>query len=259
MRACLPVTGRRPQPTAGGRLWASFAVCAALVLGGAAERCLASTLDSLRSFVDAESLFIDFAVPIRSLRAARVDAALDEQGLSVDCVITTEVRKKAGFLNHTVIKNVVRRTLSYSRWYEEYVLAENAREISTHKSYYPALDRFRRFSRLRVVDLGILDPSQEYSIRLDLDLVPRLPSEKTQGRDPSFAGVGVPRDMLCRICASSDAVNGSCTQLSQFLGRGTGPGCRNAGGGFAWPVARLLHNHRCACRTRWARNGLRST
>jgi hypothetical protein len=141
-------------------------------------------------------LLVGFALPVRSLRAAGIEKALDEQGLSVECEVSVEVRKKEGLLNHTVVKALVRRALSYSRWYDEYVLTENAREVATSKSYYTTLDRFRRFSRLKAADVGTLDPGQDYTVRLEVSLVPRVPAKRAGGGSPNLASLGVAKDML---------------------------------------------------------------
>ena len=168
----------------------------ALALVATAPACLAQGLDSLKSTVEDGSLLVRFALPVRSLRAAGIEKALDEQGLSVECEVSVEVRKKEGLLNRTVVKALVRRSLSYSRWYEEYVLSENAREVATSKSYYVTLERFRRFTRMKVADLGTLDPGQDYTVRIEVSLVPRVPAKRAAGESPTLAGVGMAKDML---------------------------------------------------------------
>ena len=180
-----------------------FVSCAALLLAllaftltAGTPACLAQGLDSLASTMDNGSLLVGFSLPVRSLKAAGIEKALDEQGLSVECEVSIEVRKKEGLLSHTVVKMLVRRALSYSRWYNEYVLSENAREVATSKSYYTTLDRFRRFSGLRVADLGTLDPGQNYTVRIEVSLVPRVPTRGTGSTTPALAGVGVGADML---------------------------------------------------------------
>jgi len=168
----------------------------ALALTAAAPACLAQGLDSLKSTMDEGNLLVGFALPVRSLRAAGIEKALDEQGLSVECEVSIEVRKKEGLLNRTVVKALVRRALSYSRWYEEYVLSENAREVATSKSYYVTLERFRRFARMKVADMGTLDPGQEYTVRIEVSLAPRVPAKRARGESPNLASLGVAKDML---------------------------------------------------------------
>jgi hypothetical protein len=167
-----------------------------LALGLPAAPSHAQGLDSLVSQLDAGSLFVGFSLPVRSLRAAGVEKALDEQGLSVDCEVSIEVRKKEGLLSRTVVKTLVRRSLSHSRWYDEYVLSENAREVATSKSYYGTLDRFRRFARMKVADLGTLDHGQAYTVRLEVSLVPRVAAKRASGASVVLAGVGAPQEML---------------------------------------------------------------
>ena len=192
-----PGSARSPQawPPTGRRASALRWAVLALLLVAAVPPCRGQGLDSLNSHEEGGSLFIGFAIPIQSLREARLDDALEERGLSVDCVVSTEVRKKERFGHRMVVREVVRRTLSYSRWYEEYVLTENAREIATQKSYYASLDRFRRFTMLHVVDLGILEPGEEYTIQLEVALVPRPPSGRSGGEDVKLAGV-LPKEMM---------------------------------------------------------------
>ena len=166
----------------------------ALALTATAPACLAQGLDSLTSTMENGNLLVGFALPVRSLRAAGIEKALDEQGLSVDCEVSVEVRKKEGLLSRTVVKALVRRALSYSRWYDEYVLSENAREIANSKSYFTTLDRFRRFSALKVADMGTLDPGQDYTVRIEVSIVSRVPTRGTGGTTLALAGVGA--DML---------------------------------------------------------------
>jgi hypothetical protein len=165
-----------------------------IALAAAASPCLAQDLDSLTSYVEDGTLFVTFSLPLRSLRAAKLETALEEQGLSVECGVSVEVRKREGLLGRTVVKALFRRALSKSRWYDEYVLSENAREIATSKSYYTTLDRFRRFWRLKVADLGTLDPGEVYTVRIEVSLVPRVPTRGAGGAAPALAGVG--SDML---------------------------------------------------------------
>ena len=183
---------RRPGGLAGG----AALLLALLALTATAPACLAQGLDSLTSTMEDGSLLVGFALPVRSLKAAGIEKALDEQGLSVECEVSIEVRKKEGLLSHTVVKMLVRRALSYSRWYNEYVLSENTREVATSKSYYNTLDRFRRFSRVKVADMGTLDPGQDYTVRIEVSLVPRVPTRGTGGTTLALAGVGVGADML---------------------------------------------------------------
>lgn len=168
----------------------------AFALAAAAPACRAQSLDSLASHLDGGGLLVGFSLPLHSLRTAGIEKALDEQGLSVECEMSVEVRKKEGLLSRTVVKALVRRALSYSRWYDEYVLSENSREVATCKSYYTTLDRFRRFSNLKVADMGTLDPGQEYTVRIEVSLVTGMPAQRPGGASPSLAGIGAAKDLL---------------------------------------------------------------
>ena len=172
-----------------------FSCAVALALGASTARVSAQDLDSLRTLVEDNHLFIEFAIPVQALKAARLEVVLDEQGLNVDCIVSSEVRQRERFLPRTVVRDVVRRTLSYSRWYEEYAITESGQQTSSVKSFYSQLDRFRRFSRIRIVDLGILEPDQEYDVRLELVLVKRLPDVNRGAGEMTFGGVSVPKEM----------------------------------------------------------------
>ncbi len=192
--AAIGARGARRGVCGGAAMRRRAARLAALLML-AAVPCGADGLDSLRSFVDGAGLFVRFAIPARSLREARLETTLEDQGLDVDCVVSTEIREKGRFIRHTVVREVVRRRLSYSRWYEEYTLSENGQDVATHKSYYPILDRFRRFERIRVVDLGILEAGREYTLDLEVSLVPRLPGEGSGVKQANLSGM-VPRGVL---------------------------------------------------------------
>jgi hypothetical protein len=154
--------------------------------------CFAQDLDSLASRTDGGTLVVSFLVPRGELKSAGIEHILDDLGLEAECRVSLEVRKSGRFAKFgggSFTKTVVVRTLRYSRWYDEYVLSENAREILTDRSYYKSLEQFRRFVDLSVVDLGILDPGEEYVVHLELSVRPRPPSQTQTRSSVNVAGV----------------------------------------------------------------------
>ena len=230
------LAARRPRTQLHAPLLAVLCVRAILAFAPGVAACSAEGLDSLTTRVEGNSLLLDFAIPLRALRNARLDVALEEQGLNVDCLVSAELRKKEGLFAHTVVKTVLRRTLSYSRWYDEYVLSENAREVSTHRSYFASLDAFRRVAGLRVVDLGILDPGLGYSVHLEVALLPRLPDPRSKGPDIARAGLGVSKEMLDLLRGKGSLLS---IRLDSLPFRGGAPPGRLFGmqSGTAWAAA----------------------
>ncbi|UCG51644.1 MAG: hypothetical protein JSW58_15900 [Candidatus Latescibacterota bacterium] len=171
------------------RLW-RVGVLSATIVGLASTTCLGDGLDSLVTHTSDGVLSASFYLPLRDLKEAGIEKALDELALDIECRVSIEVKQRGRFRSKTFTKTTWVTTLSYSRWYDEYVIAENAEETFTHQSYYQSIDRFRRFSGIPIVNIAILEPGREYTATVDVTIRPRIPSQAHQESRVGMASAG---------------------------------------------------------------------
>ena len=134
-------------------------------------------------------LYINFLLPIAVLKSKELQAALDDNGLTIECSISIEVQRSKKFGSDVVSKKPILRTIKYSKWYDEYSLEETSKEILTSASYYESMNRFRRFAHVPVIELGILDPAQSYKVSLEIKVRARPPAQDQTGGAVELAGM----------------------------------------------------------------------
>jgi hypothetical protein len=151
----------------------------------------ASDLDSLLYKSDDSMLYVDFMLPVSAVSGTGIETALDEHGLTVECLVTIEVRKPRRLGHDLVVKSPIVRTLRYSKFYDEYILSERGSEPSINSSYYKSLDMFRRFTAVEVIDLYLLEAGEDYTVVLDVRIraVPAITRDQDPGK--SLAGMGL--------------------------------------------------------------------
>jgi hypothetical protein len=154
--------------------------------------CRGQGLDSLKCQVVDGALTVAFQLPTSALKVAGLDQALDEQGLQVESRVILEVKQKGGLGSSTVVKVMNLRNLAYSRWYDEYVMSEDAQEVLSNHSYYRALDAFRRYRDLSIINVGVLDPDATYSVTLEVHVQLKLPDPGAGKKDFEMAGFSLP-------------------------------------------------------------------
>jgi hypothetical protein len=157
---------------------------------GTARVALASELDSLLYHADDAVLRVDFMLPVSVVNNVGIEEALDDHGLTVECMVTVEVHKWLRFGRDLVVKNPVVRTLRYSKFYDEYILTESGREPSIEDSYYKSLDRFRRLTAVPVIDLYLLEPGEAYTVSLEVRVRALPKSTRDQGGGPQVTQMG---------------------------------------------------------------------
>ena len=130
-------------------------------------------------------LFVDFLLPMAALKSKELQAALDDNGLTIECSISIEVQRS----RELVSKKPILRTMKYSKWYEEYNLEETSKEIFTSASYYESMNRFRRFTHIPVIELCFLEPAQNHKVTLEIKVRARPPAQGQSGAAVKLAGM----------------------------------------------------------------------
>ena len=100
---------------------------ACIIVAGAMDGTASAAtyqLDSLSYQSDDTMLYIDFLLPMAALKSKELQAALDDNGLTIECVISIEVQRSQKFGSEVVSKKPILRTIKYSKWYNEYNLEE---------------------------------------------------------------------------------------------------------------------------------------
>ncbi len=167
-------------------LFACIIVAGAVDGTASAETC---RLDSLSYRSDDTMLYIDFLLPMAALKSKELQAALDDNGLTIECVISIEVQRSQKFGSEVVSKKPILRTIKYSKWYSEYNLEEASKEIFTSASYYESMNRFRRFTRIPVIELCFLDPDQNHRVSLEMTVRGRPSAQDRSGGATKLAGM----------------------------------------------------------------------
>jgi hypothetical protein len=175
-------------------------------------------LDSLDCRVEDGAMTLGFLFPVATLPLAELEKVLEDQGLLVEVRVSIEVRKQGRFLSSTFVMTTNVRTLAYSRWYDEFVLNENAKEILTSRSYYGAVDSFRRYDGIEVAETGILEPDADYRIIVDVKGRLRLPEVGGAGESLSLAGLSLPLELADRLRKKNEVFS-IRTQSEKFSGR----------------------------------------
>ncbi|MCK4775082.1 MAG: DUF4390 domain-containing protein, partial [Candidatus Krumholzibacteria bacterium] len=178
------------------RLWAN-ACLLGLVLAGMVDSstCLAERLDSLKTYTLERAVRAGFVLPIRELKAAGIEQALDE-GLEIECRVTIEINQRGRsrlaiwrrFMRQTLTRNAWVRTLRYDQWYDEYVIEDNDEESFRHQSYYQSIDRFRRFNDLSALSLALLEPDKVYTASIEITVRRSLSNASQQASNVEVAG-----------------------------------------------------------------------
>jgi hypothetical protein len=152
--------------------------------------------DSLKCHVQDRAIKLSFQLPVPVLKIAGIEQALEEQGLSAECMVSIEVKERGGLRSKTFVRVVNVRTLTYSRWYDEYILSENAEEILSDRSYYKTLDSYRRYDDLKIVDVGILERDKEFTVVLEVKAKLRFPDNRGDSGDFVAAGFSLPGELV---------------------------------------------------------------
>lgn len=119
------------------------------------------------------------------LKSKELQAALDDNGLTIECSISIEVRRS----RELVSKKPILRTITYSKWYDEYNLEETSKESFTSASYYESMNRYRRFAHVPVIELCFLGPAQNHKVTLEIKVRARPPAQGQSGTVVKYASM----------------------------------------------------------------------
>jgi hypothetical protein len=177
----------------------------------------AQELDSLQCSVQDGMITAGFLLPIPALKLAGMDEALDEKGLQVECWVSLEVKKSGLLRSSTLAKTVTKRILSYSRWYDEYLVMEKSQEIFSSPSYYKSLDFYRRYSDLVGTDVSVLESDGEYRVVLEVKVSLRMPDDGSEGGMLNLAGFGLSGELM-KLVKSKGEVLSVKVESEEFAG-----------------------------------------
>jgi hypothetical protein len=161
--------------------------------------------DSLSYCSDGDALYASFLISVDAIKEGNLRDVLDEKGLEIECRLTAKVYEGRAVGGEMVDMNPLKRRLEYDDWYQEYVVNEGLPDEFRTTSYIEALERFRRFIRVKIVDLYLLEPGSPYSLSLEAEARVRDPVSSGSGGGANLAGVaaGV-RDVVSDVFSGED-------------------------------------------------------
>ena len=115
-------------------------------------------------------------------------------------------------------KKPILRTIKYSKWYSKYDLEEASKEeIFTSTSYYESMNRFRRFTRIPVVDC-FLDRPESPSLAGNDGAGGAMGRSVREARRDGGDGAGIRRGRRSRILQSLSRKKGNFLRLPGISG-----------------------------------------
>jgi hypothetical protein len=150
-----------------------------VVIAALAVPCWAGDIDSLACRAEAGDIVLSFRLDDSLLLRGGIPEALDGN-LRVECVVSIAVIQRGGlFGSRTVVADRLKRTLTYSRTYREFVVADAGVETYFGESLYEALGRFGRFQDLVLFNTANLERHETYHVRLGVEVRLALPHTDT--------------------------------------------------------------------------------
>lgn len=166
-------------------------LCTLFLLSGISAPALAvgeGGLEEMAYHSSGRRLFVDFRLPVSRIKEMNLKKLLEEKSFEVECSICIKVVELG---SKKTTENWYEKSIRYSRFEGEYLLSDKMLKRDYISSdYYEMVEMFISFENLPVVNLGFLDRSEGYEVRVRAEVTSGLAS-RGSGEESRNAGIPI--------------------------------------------------------------------